>query len=65
MTPHVETQYQYVIRKLNEKKLRISKISEELGLNLNTLYAIQTGTSKNPSVHTIQALHDYFRKAGE
>jgi len=65
MTPHVETQYQYVIRKLNEKKLRIAKIAEDLKLNINTIYAIQSKSSKNPSVHTIQALHDYFRKAGE
>ncbi len=65
MTPHVETQYQYVMRKMTENKGRIGAIADELQISRSTINAIRSKASLNPSTHIIQKLHDYFRKAGE
>jgi hypothetical protein len=61
----VETMYQYVKRKLGENKGRMVKIAEETGLPYPSVYSIHHGSTLNPSVHTVQTLHDYFRKSAE
>jgi len=65
MDNQVETIYQYVKRKLDANKGRLNKIAEETEIKYFIVRSIQNGDTKNPSVHNIQKLHDYFRKAGE
>lgn len=65
MDKPIETMYQYVMRKLRENKGRHSAIAHEVGLSGNTLHSISSGKTESPTVHNIQKLHDYFRKAGE
>ena len=57
----IETMYAYVMRKLMGNKGRWRAVSKDLDISYMTLYSIATGTSENPSIHTIQKLHDYFQ----
>lgn len=56
--------YDYVRYQLERHKGVWSKVAEEAAVSFVALRHIAAGRSKHPSVHTIQALHDYFKRGG-
>ena len=60
-----ETMYEYVLRKLTENKGRLQGIATELKLSKFTLYAIEAKRIASPNIHTVQKLHDYFKKSAD
>lgn len=57
--------YDYVMARLREKVVPQRQVAHESGVPFSTVTKIAQGAVTNPSVHTIQALFDYFRSKGE
>lgn len=56
--------YGFVMAQLRAKRVPQRKVAAESGVPFSTLTKIAQGQIKAPSVHHVQALHDYFRKVG-
>ncbi|MEQ1888076.1 MAG: helix-turn-helix domain-containing protein [Alphaproteobacteria bacterium] len=59
-----ETLLDYVLRKLEENKGRLTKVAVAADVPLGTIRAITRGLVKNPHFETVQKLADYFRRSG-
>lgn len=55
----------YVIEKLESGIFVLNKAADETGINITTLMRIRDRETKSPGSRTVQALKDYFQKAGE
>lgn len=53
--------YDFVMVHLRAKKVPQKQIARESGVPFSTVCKIAQGAVTEPSVHTIQKLHDYFR----
>ena len=56
--------YSYVMQQLRAKRVPQRTVAAASGVPFSTLIKIAQGQTKAPSVHHVQALHDYFRKVG-
>lgn len=56
--------YSVVMQHLRAKQIPQRKVAAASGVPFSTLTKIAQGQIKAPSVHHVQALHDYFVKAG-
>ena len=56
--------YDFVMARLREKRIPQRRIAAESGVPFSTLTKIAQGQIKAPSVHHVQALHDFFVKIG-
>ena len=61
----MESQKDYVVRKLQSDEFNHSTISKLLRISRDTLCRIEKGVTKNPSSRTVEVLHNYFRKVGD
>lgn len=59
-TPNI---YDYVMAQLRSKRIPQKRVALESGVPFSTLAKIAQGHVTEPSVHTIQKLADYFRRA--
>lgn len=62
---YMESQMEYVIRKLHSPVFNRSTIARESKVSRDTLDRISNGLTKNPGIRTIEALYDYFKKTGD
>jgi transcriptional regulator with XRE-family HTH domain len=53
--------YDFVMAELRAKRIPQRRIARESGVPFSTVCKIAQGSVKEPSVHTIQRLADYFR----
>lgn len=53
--------YQFVMQQLDSKCVPQSQVARDSGVPFSTVAKIAQRQIKAPSVHHIQALHDYFR----
>lgn len=58
-----QTLYEFVMEKLRAKDIPQRRIASESGVPFSTVCKIAQGSVKEPGVHTIQRLYDYFTKA--
>lgn len=58
------TLYDFVMANLRQKRVPQRRVAAESGVPFSTLTKIAQGQIKAPSVHHVQALHDYFVKVG-
>jgi transcriptional regulator with XRE-family HTH domain len=57
--------YEVVMAHLRARSIPQRRIARESGVPFSTVCKIAQGSVKEPSVHTVQRLHDYFvRVAG-
>lgn len=56
--------YDYVMAQFRAKRIAQRKVADESGVPFSTVAKIAQGQIKEPSVHSIQKLADYFRKVG-
>ena len=61
----MESQIEYVIRKLEEPVINRTAIAKETKVSRDTLDRIANGATKNPGARTIEALYNYFKKLGD
>lgn len=61
----MESQHEYVIRKLKSPVFNHSKVAEAVGVSRDTLLKIESKTTKNPSSRTIEVLFNFFKQLGE
>lgn len=54
--------YDYVMGHLSAKRVTQKRIARESGVPFSTVTKIAQGIVKDPSVHTIQRLADYFSR---
>lgn len=54
--------YDFVMAQLRAKRIPQRKIAADSGVPFSTLTKIAQGQIKEPSVHSIQKLADYFAK---
>jgi transcriptional regulator with XRE-family HTH domain len=54
--------YDYVMARLRAKQLPQRLVAAQSGVPFSTLAKIAQGQIREPSVHTIQRLADFFRK---
>lgn len=55
--------YDYVLACLRSRAIPQRKVAAESGVPFSTVTKIAQGAVKEPSVHTVQRLADYFRRA--
>lgn len=55
--------YDYVMAQFRAKRIAQRKVAEESGVPFSTVAKIAQGHIKDPSVHTVQKLADYFMAA--
>jgi len=55
--------YDYVMARLREKRIPQRTIASASGVPFSTVCKIAQGSVKEPSVHTVQRLYDFFIKA--
>lgn len=55
--------YDYVMANLRSRSIPQRTVARESGVPFSTLSKIAQGAVKEPSVHTVQRLADYFSKA--
>ena len=53
--------YEFVMGHLRSKRIPQRQVAEATGIPFSTLTKIAQGQVKDPSVHNIQRLADYFR----
>lgn len=53
--------YDYVMAQLRAKRIPQRQVARESGVPFSTVSKVAQGSVKEPSVHTIQRLADYFR----
>lgn len=56
--------YDFVMANLRARRIPQRRVAVESGVPFSTLTKIAQGQTKHPSVHSIQALADYFQKLG-
>ena len=56
--------YDYVMAQFRAKRIAQRKVADESGVPFSTVAKIAQGQIKEPSVHSIQKLANYFRKVG-
>ena len=56
--------YDFVMANLRAHRVPQRRVAVESGVPFSTLTKIAQGQTKHPSVHSIQALADYFQKLG-
>ena len=61
----METQKDYIIRKLKSDLFNRSTIAKQVDISRDTLCRIENGTTKNPGNRTIEVLFNYFKKVNE
>lgn len=54
--------YDFVMQQLRAKRIPQRQVAADTGIPFSTLVKIAQGQVKDPSVHNIQRLADYFRK---
>ncbi len=54
--------YTYVMQHLRARTIPQREVARESGVPFSTLCKIAQGSVKDPSVHTIQRLADYFKR---
>ena len=52
--------YSYVMARLREKRIPQRRVANESGVPFSTVCKIAQGSIKEPSVHTVQRLYEYF-----
>ena len=52
--------YDYVMAQLRSKRIPQRQVARESGVPFSTVSKVAQGSVKEPSVHTIQRLADYF-----
>lgn len=52
--------YEFVMERLSEKQIPQKRIAAESGVPFSTVCKIAQGAVREPSVHSIQKLYDYF-----
>lgn len=52
--------YEFVMARLSEKQIPQKRIAAESGVPFSTVCKIAQGAVREPSVHSIQKLYDYF-----
>lgn len=57
--------YGFVMAELRAKRIPQRQVARESGVPFSTVCKIAQGYVKEPSVHTIQRLADYFRGVGQ
>lgn len=55
--------YDFVMAHLRAKQIPQRTIASESGVPFSTVSKIAQGSVTEPSVHTVQRLYDYFRRA--
>lgn len=62
-TPTTEngTLWGYVEAQMEANLGRLTEVAKDLDMPYTTLLAIRNGQTKNPGVHTIQRMADYFK----
>ncbi len=53
--------YGFVMAKLRSKQIPQRQVAAESGVPFSTVSKIAQGSVKEPSVHTVQRLFDYFK----
>lgn len=61
----METEREYVIRKLSTKELNLAEVARINNMDRLTLRKIRDGETKNPGARTIDALYKYFKALSE
>lgn len=56
--------YAYVLACLRQKRIRQRAIAAGSGVPFSTVTKIAQGSVRDPSVHTVQRLYDWFRAQG-
>lgn len=56
--------YDFVMTNLRSRRVPQRQVAAESGVPFSTLTKIAQGQTKDPSVHSIQALAEYFQKLG-
>ena len=56
--------YSYVMQQLRAKRVPQRTVAAQSGVPFSTLTKIAQAQIKAPSIHHVQALHDYFVKVG-
>lgn len=51
-----------VMRELRSRRIPQRRVADEAGIPYSTLQKIAQGQIKEPSVHAVQKLYDYFAK---
>jgi transcriptional regulator with XRE-family HTH domain len=59
-----QTIYDFVMTNLRARRVPQRQVAAESGVPFSTLAKIAQGQTKDPSVHVIQALAEYFQKLG-
>lgn len=54
--------YSFVMARLRERRVPQRRIAADSGVPFSTLSKISQGVIKDPSVHHIQRLYDYFQR---
>ncbi len=54
--------YKTVMHRLQNRTMTQRALAQQTGVPFSTLVKITQGSIKDPSVHTIQRLYDYFRE---
>ncbi|MBW7903006.1 MAG: hypothetical protein H3C26_16105 [Rhodocyclaceae bacterium] len=52
--------YDFVMAHLREKRIPQRRVAVESGVPFSTVAKIAQGSIKDPSVHSVQRLYDYF-----
>lgn len=52
--------YNFVVARLREKRIPQRRVARESGVAFSTVCKIAQGSIKEPSVHKVQRLYDYF-----
>lgn len=53
--------YDFVMNRLRAKQIPQRQVANESGVPFSTVSKIAQGAVKEPSVHTVQRLFDYFK----
>ena len=61
----MENLYDFVMKKLSETKRKWIDVSKFSGVPISTVRKIAQGHTKNPSVHHVQALANFFKSCPE
>ena len=60
---NMETMNEYVVRKLKERGVHCTEVSNSTQVSLRTIYNIRDG--KDALISNVQKLNDYFKKAAD
>ena len=57
--------YEFVMENFRAKRIPQKQVARESGVPFSTLSKIAQGSIKDPSVHTVQRLADYFKSKSD